>query len=612
MAVTDIKFRDLLKREDDARQALRREKDRLEKLGHRTEDERKELLRITAVFNLLETNRWSYAELVDPVFVATRDAFNEYVGALSRVLLNHDLGVLRGIPQPSQAALAAVLATPTLTDDVRLILEQAFHGGGNPVVGPLTDDDVVLASHVLGILAADSAPAPRVKVADANAASAVNPAGSRIVVDRDDQPAFNNFTAAFYSAVGQARGLMDLGRLVLPILEQEGDRDGAGRGGAGEVAALEFAKVMRCLHGKGITAGENQLRRRVNECLDEIQSVRGETVADMNISLPDLNDFTEYNIQAQNVDAFGPMICAAMFDELKAFEVVDKVVELWQRGNLPIGVGEAGKQLYEYWKSTPNRMSEGERRNFYALTMGIPGGYANGAANRDFNDLWIRFVSSVSSLVRQKTVDQILRANVPGAIGQQQVRKAARDLAANLSLHGYGMVNYAARDLQDQIAKIIKLLGDKEIMSAYGAKDMWQVIDQVASLELGGARNSARYRTLATCGAIITRWLSKNVVKFNSATSLRQVIKVDEVVSSDPPSAGPNATKDPTDYDLVNACELWLADTAVSDNRIEELSQPREAPAMTSRPVQIPSIARELLEQALPAGVGLGISTARH
>ena len=50
---------------------------------------------------------------------------------------------------------------------------------------------------------------------------------------------------------------------------------------------------------------------------------------------------------------------------------------------------------------------------------------------------------------------------------------------------------------------------------AYGARDMWQVIDQVATLELGGARNSARYRTLATCGAIITTWLAKNVDKYN-------------------------------------------------------------------------------------------------
>jgi hypothetical protein len=135
----------------------------------------------------------------------------------------------------------------------------------------------------------------------------------------------------------------------------------------------------------------------------------------------------------------------------------------------------------------------------------------------------------------------------------------------------------------------------------------------VAALELGGARNSSRYRTLATCGAIITKWLSQNVRKFNTATTLQKVVEVDQAFLSEPPTAGADATKKPTDYDLINACELWLADTAVSDERVEEVSrQPREAPAMTSRPVQIPSMARELLEQALPAGVGLGMGTVRH
>jgi hypothetical protein len=31
--------------------------------------------------------------------------------------------------------------------------------------------------------------------------------------------------------------------------------------------------------------------------------------------------------------------------------------------------------------------------------------------------------------------------------------------------------------------------------TAYGQRDMWQVIDQVSTSELGGARNTSRYRT---------------------------------------------------------------------------------------------------------------------
>ena len=45
----------------------------------------------------------------------------------------------------------------------------------------------------------------------------------------------------------------------------------------------------------------------------------------------------------------------------------------------------------------------------------------------------MRFVSAVSSFVRQSNLDNLLRSNIPGAISQQQVRKTARDLANQLT-----------------------------------------------------------------------------------------------------------------------------------------------------------------------------------
>jgi hypothetical protein len=271
---------------------------------------------------------------------------------------------------------------------------------------------------------------------------------------------------------------------------------------------------------------------------------------------------------------------------------------------LPIGPGEAGQLLYRYWREAPNRMSEQERRNFAAITIGVPGGDPGGMVNRDFNDLWIRFVSSVSSFIRQNEVDALLRSATPSPISHQQVRKAARDLASNLSLHGYGMAHYAAREVAEQVKFMIKLLSDPEIRGAYGAKDMWQVVDQVATYDLGGARTSSRYRTLATCGTIITAWLANHVNRINR-TATGPLIDVDVV--RNPPVAGSHkATKDPDDYDLVNACELWLADTATSDSDVEKVSQaPRNTPTMTSKPIPIPAMARDMLDD-LDIGIGLG------
>jgi hypothetical protein len=225
----------------------------------------------------------------------------------------------------------------------------------------------------------------------------------------------------------------------------------------------------------------------------------------------------------------------------------------------------------------------------------------------------MRFVSSVSTVVRESRFDQLLRQTSPVAINQQQVKKAARDLAANMSLYGYGMAYYAAIDLQMQINEMIELLGDKDVMTALGARDMWGVIDQVAQTELGGARNSSKYRMLATSGAIITSWMARNIDRLRDPT----LPMIDINTVQNPPSRlpGQTAVSAPTDYDVVNACEMWLADSAMGDDRVAQMSQPRESPQAASRPIQIPSIARDLLEGAglgMGMGMGVGTGTARN
>lgn len=408
--------------------------------------------------------------------------------------------------------------------------------------------------------------------------------------------------ARFNNAVELARGEYKaneaLFQRVLHILQEEGNGHKDTLNPAESEVRIDtqqWASVVRNLVIQGVDAEHPQLKVKVLGVLSSQLAAEDADPSSLEIDLPDLEDQTSVEIVLDNIKAMQAIYFAAMLEELKLFQVIDKLVELFQIGMLPVGRGNAGDRLFRWMKNSVTRFNEFERRNIYARTLGFAGGEAGGNPNRDFQNLWYRFVSAVSSFARQSNVDTMFRAKIPVRVSQEQVRKSGRDLAANLSLYGYGMAYHSATELQNLVNESIAILSDSEIKGAYGAKDMWGVVDQVAALELAGARDSIRYRTMATSGAVIIRWLAK---KSNDLASvnMRDVLDISEInmPSGHPP--GSKATTNPYDSDLVNACERWLAVTGTPDAQVEAYADPYESPAMTSRPIQLPAAARDLLQ----------------
>jgi hypothetical protein len=178
----------------------------------------------------------------------------------------------------------------------------------------------------------------------------------------------------------------------------------------------------------------------------------------------------------------------------------------------------------------PARWSMQERAQIYQRVSGVPGGAGEGARpNREFEDLWLRFVSSVAQL------------------GRQGHTRALDDRSLS-----------AARELADKAGPLID--------SAWAARDLWQVVDQASTLELGGAVNNARHRTMAESGGAILEWLAAR-------------------------SSGQPAS---SDDDLVNAVEQWLAVGAMHDDDVQALSQPEAGRHVNA------------WSQALRQAVGLG------
>jgi hypothetical protein len=367
--------------------------------------------------------------------------------------------------------------------------------------------------------------------------------------------------------------------------------------GGGSVDAGRWARVTTTLLEQNVPADSSNLPLLVNRALANTLAADGDAPAmNIEIDLPDIDGDAEGEIIPSNLRAMQALYFASMLEGANFFDTGDKIEELFINQMLPLGRGPGGEKIYRRWKNSTQRISKAERLSLYARAFGFPGGDPTLASqNREFSDLWLRFISAVSEYTRKLTVDDLLRSRTPISVSGEQVRKAGRDLAANLSLHGYGIAYFAATELQNQINEILDILRDSEVLAAYGSRDWRQVVDQVSVFELGGAKNVVRASTMANAGAVVMRWLAENSTRL-SGPYQPTILDPDQLRKPSLRPSGVKATVAPTDRDLVDACEQWLAVTGTSDQQVENYAQPSEAPTMTSRPVSMPQFAKDMLD----------------
>jgi hypothetical protein len=319
------------------------------------------------------------------------------------------------------------------------------------------------------------------------------------------------------------------------------------------IFAKQFAEVVRRLREQGVGDGDDQLFAKFQNAF---QIVLGGSVAQrssqINIDLPNLDDNVQADIVKDNVVALSAIYFSAQLEELKFFQVADKVAEQFQTGMIPTSRSAGGEAVYRYIREAVNRFTENERRSIYARAFGFAQGSVDEPLpNREFSDLWIRFLSAVSILTREQ------KATIRQALTNQQVFKSARDLAVNLSLHGYGIAHFAAVEVQATIKSVIKMLSFPDILSAYGVNDLWQLIERVSGIYLGGAANSVRARTLAQSGSRIIQFLADKQPVLAS--------------NADPRQASIDFTTEPQ---LVADIESWLAVMGTDDTSLDKYSEP--------------------------------------
>jgi hypothetical protein len=270
---------------------------------------------------------------------------------------------------------------------------------------------------------------------------------------------------------------------------------------------------------------------------------------------------TSSAILSDNIRAVQAIYFACMLEEMRAFHVVERLAQLSAQGLLPIRSGKTRNVLLAIGFQN-ERMTEQDRRSLYARALGMAHGEPGEVEpNRAFLSLWLRFLVAVVAYAEQHGTATVL---APPSATNASVRASARALAANASAHGAGLTGRMAPSLLAEVHETIDLLASPDVLHAYGARDGWQVIELVTRNDLGDGRNVARFRTEATAGSQVLRWLAEHVD-----------------VLDDAPAASLSTT--PNGAELVEAAEQILS---VNHDPADEdpAPSPTEAAAAVSPP----------------------------
>lgn len=368
-------------------------------------------------------------------------------------------------------------------------------------------------------------------------------------------------------------------------------KEAVGRSGGttAKVETRNVAAVAQRLVTRGISANDPFIQRHVLNALSQVLGgVVGADPSALKIEPPDLDTGTAIEIIPDNLRAVRMIYFSAQLEEMKLHAVNEKILEHFHVGLLPVTRGRAADKMYAFFKKAPDRLSEMERRALYGRVLGFAQGNVKDVMpNREFSTLWLRFLSTVSQKFREISSFERDQVSV------EQVHKSARDLAVNLSLHGYGLASPGAVELQAIIEEIFAILDEKEVQTAYGVRDRYQAVDRIANLYLGGATNGVKHRTLATTGEKIIKWLADTapVLASGSAAGLN-------IVTWD----GQRRIATRMFSDLAEWCERWLAATGTTDQVVEQNTEPLDLKTQYTAPMlgmqtSMPQAVQDVLNQ---------------
>lgn len=381
------------------------------------------------------------------------------------------------------------------------------------------------------------------------------------------------------------------------------------KGGSTAYTHQEFAFVARSViaNGASIKFGHPDFESAIRIALD--QYVQSRATGD-SLSLPPgtlpggtQNAGGDADLNSDNIRVIGLVYPLALLEKALPLRVADRVAELFMNGLLPFGQGAAGKAIDDYYWETEDRLNEAQRRSQYARMIGMPGGEVSKevAPNKNFEQLFLRFISAVSEFTRQREVDRMFTTRTSIlATTDEQVRKCAFEVAQNASLYAWGGSFHVAARINRHLQRAIEILNQPPVLRVYAASNHWQVIERVAQQDFGGAPNWAKYSTMAQAASRIFDVLARNTAALTASASgipflfdpaLASNVGIGSTVGGIAPITTTSSSSfrtsglSPADTNqILSSVQLWLAVNGVRDDQVRQYAQPVEMNTVPSIP----------------------------
>ncbi|HEX9538237.1 MAG TPA: hypothetical protein VGA04_08710 [Streptosporangiaceae bacterium] len=357
-----------------------------------------------------------------------------------------------------------------------------------------------------------------------------------------------------------------------------------GRAGA-YFQELATAARQICDNGRGAVVADPKAALLLTSAVQgALQGYGSGTVIQGSLDLPLLSGAavsgTDAGLDPNNIRGFALWAGAYPLDPLAGvIRSVDRMVELFMNGVLPVSPEMGGAALNDYYWDRINQMTENDRAMQYSRILGVSTGLVSKDApvNANYQPLFQRLLSSLSEYDRQQRVADLLGNQRGLSLTGEHVRKAGRDLAANCTLFGYGYTILGAKKLQHQLQTCINILKLPDVQQAWGVQSAWQVVERVSSQEFHTTPNIVKCVTMAESTKKILDLIAKNVDAWSATSDVPLfLVPGQEALGSD--------ISEIDRIQFMRQTEYWLAVNGIKDAQVAQDSQPTDTPAISSIP----------------------------